>query len=102
MAAGCPGATWRRAASRSRPMAEADMDGRVVVVTGGGRGLGLGIARRFALAGAHAVLAELDVAAGMQAAEGLRREGLAAACAPLDVRDPTQSQALVERLVTSH
>jgi NAD(P)-dependent dehydrogenase (short-subunit alcohol dehydrogenase family) len=83
-------------------MAESARDARVVVVTGGGRGLGLGIARRFALAGARVVLAELDAAAGTQASEALRREYLAAEYAPLDVRDPEQSRALVERLVAAH
>src|SRR5438128_2662234 len=83
-------------------MAEATTAIPVVVVTGRGRGLGLGIARRFALASEHAVLAELDTAAGVEAAEALRREGLSAECTPLDVRDAAQSQALVGRLVGSH
>lgn len=37
-----------------------DLTGRVVVVTGGGRGLGLAIAHELARAGAHLVLAERD------------------------------------------
>jgi NAD(P)-dependent dehydrogenase (short-subunit alcohol dehydrogenase family) len=72
--------------------------GTTVVVTGGGRGLGLGMARRFAQAKAHVVIAELDRAAGTSSASALRAEGLAATFAPLDVRDPNQSSALVEQL----
>ncbi|AWB92414.1 oxidoreductase [Aeromicrobium chenweiae] len=45
-----------------------DMSGRVVVVTGGGRGLGLETARELARVGAHVVLAVRSVAAGEQAA----------------------------------
>ncbi len=70
-----------------------------VVITGGGRGLGLGMARRFAQAKAHVVIAEIDRVAGTSSASALRSEGLAATFEPLDVRDPTQSPALVERLV---
>ena len=34
---------------------------KTVVITGAGRGLGFGMARRFGQAGAHAVIAELAV-----------------------------------------
>jgi NAD(P)-dependent dehydrogenase (short-subunit alcohol dehydrogenase family) len=72
---------------------------KVVVITGAGRGLGYGMARRFGQEGAHAIIAEIDPVLGQQAAESLRAEGLLAAYEPLDVRDPGQSVALVEKLV---
>lgn len=80
-------------------MADQAFAGATVVVTGGGRGLGFGMARRFAVAGAHVVIAEIDRAAGTSSASALRTEGLAAVFEPLDVRDPEQGPVLVEKLV---
>lgn len=68
----------------------------IAVITGAGRGLGLAMARRFAQSGLHVVIAEREVALGESAAAALRNEGLAASFEALDVRDPAQSQALVE------
>ena len=75
---------------------------KVVVVTGAGRGLGLGIARRFGQNGAHVLVAELDPALGAQAAALLRAEGISATFAPLDVPEPGQSLALVAKIVSEH
>jgi len=72
---------------------------KTVVITGAGRGLGFGMARRFGQAGARVVIAEIDAEAGARAAETLRGEGWSAAFEPLDVRDPAQSVVLVDRLI---
>ena len=77
-------------------------EGKLAVVTGAGRGLGLGIARRLALGGAQAVIAEIDSATGAAAAQLLRGEGLSATFEPLDVRDPAQSRALADKLAEAH
>lgn len=69
--------------------------GRVVVVTGGARGLGLGIAARFVADGDAVVLADIDVAGGSAAAESLRAGGARATFVELDVRD----QAAIDGLV---
>lgn len=50
------------------------LDGRVALVTGGGDGIGLGIARRLAAAGAAIVVAELDPTTGQQAVDAIRDE----------------------------
>src|SRR5512134_591911 len=75
---------------------------RVVVITGAGRGLGLGMARRFGQDGAQVVIAELDADLGSRAAAALCAEGISAAFEPLDVRHPEQSVALVDRLVKAY
>jgi NAD(P)-dependent dehydrogenase (short-subunit alcohol dehydrogenase family) len=80
-------------------MAETTFANKIVVITGAGRGLGLGMARRFGQAGADVVIAEIDPQTGSSAAETLRSEGLSASYEPLDVRDPAQSVALVEKVV---
>lgn len=78
------------------------MPHQVVVITGAGRGLGLGMARRFGREGAHVVLAEREVALGAAAAEALRAEGLNASFEVLDVRDAAMSIALAEAVTRAH
>jgi NAD(P)-dependent dehydrogenase (short-subunit alcohol dehydrogenase family) len=80
-------------------MPEESFSGTTVVITGGGRGLGLGMARRFAQANAHVVIAEIDREAGRHSSDALRAQGLDSSFEPLDVRDPQQSLALVEKVV---
>ena len=80
-------------------MSESKFAGQTVVITGGGRGLGLELGRRFGRSGAYVVLAEIDAELGRQAQKHLRGEGLEAEFAALDVRDPAQSAALVQKLV---
>ena len=77
-------------------------DQQVVVITGAGRGLGLGMAQRFGQAGARVILAELDVTLGRQAEAELQHAGLTAHFAALDVRDPAQSRALVAEVANRY
>ncbi len=74
------------------------MNQEIVVITGAGRGLGLGMARRFAQTGAHVILAEQDPALGIGAAEALRAAGLSASFELLDVTDAEQSRTLVAKV----
>ena len=80
-------------------MSEMDFEGKTVVVTGSGRGLGLDMVRGFASAGARAVIAEINTELGRSSAEALTRDGLSVSFEPLDVRDSRQSKALVKKLV---
>ena len=80
-------------------MADAEFSGKTVVVTGAGDALGMGIARRFGQAGASVVVTHADGDTATHTAEALRAENVSASSATLDVTDPAQSTALVEKLV---
>jgi NAD(P)-dependent dehydrogenase (short-subunit alcohol dehydrogenase family) len=61
--------------------------GRVAIVTGGNRNLGLGLSRGLAGAGADVLIANRDAESGEAAAVALRSEGWSAAACPTDVSD---------------
>ncbi|WP_329790216.1 3-oxoacyl-ACP reductase [Lentzea sp. DG1S-22] len=70
------------------------LEGRVAVVTGGGSGIGLATARRFASEGAKVVVADLDPATGKAAADEVG--GL---FVQVDVTDEEQVKALFQTTV---
>jgi NAD(P)-dependent dehydrogenase (short-subunit alcohol dehydrogenase family) len=70
--------------------------GKTALVTGAGRGIGLGIARRFAEEGAHVVIADVNVEKGIQAAQELRARGLAVTFVPADLSVSGGSEAMVD------
>src|SRR5437870_5343096 len=67
---------------------------RVVLVTGGGRGIGAATAERFGREGAQVVVSDMDVGPAEEVARPLK--GLAIAC---DVTDRGQVESMVERTV---
>lgn len=76
-------------------MAVFDLSGRVAIVTGGNGGIGLGIARGLARAGASVAIAGRDEAKSAAAAEDLRALGASVVTLRCDVTDASE----VERMV---
>ena len=72
----------------------ADLDGRVAVVTGAARGIGLGIAERLSAAGAAVVVADIDGATAEKSAKTLNGRVIAV---EHDVRDGESSKRLREK-----
>ena len=72
----------------------ADLDGKVAVVTGGASGIGLGIARRLAAAGAQVVIGDVEEAALRAAADEVGALGVRT-----DVRRRDSVQALAAAAV---
>jgi NAD(P)-dependent dehydrogenase (short-subunit alcohol dehydrogenase family) len=66
----------------------ARFDGKRVLVTGGGRGIGRAVVERFAAEGAEVLVADVDAAQAEVVAEALRDKGLGAEAVVLDVADP--------------
>lgn len=73
------------------------LDGRVAVVTGGTRGIGLAIARGLAEAGADVVPTSRTPADVDDAVESIRALGRESLAVPADVTDGDDVRALVER-----
>lgn len=75
------------------------LDGRVVLISGAGRGIGRGIARALAREGARIAIAEIDPETGPEAAAELRGLGPGALAIRCDVRDRRQVEAAVAETV---
>ncbi|MFQ5415397.1 MAG: SDR family NAD(P)-dependent oxidoreductase [Phycisphaerae bacterium] len=72
------------------------MDGRVVIVTGAGRGIGRAVCERFARDGAHIVAASRTVAELQQTRDGVEQAGGRCHVQPTDVCSADDIGALVE------
>ena len=77
-------------------------DGQVALVTGGGSGIGRGIADTLAALGAHVVLASRKQERVDAAAAEIRAAGGKASGVAVDVREPERVQRMVDELMGSH
>jgi NAD(P)-dependent dehydrogenase (short-subunit alcohol dehydrogenase family) len=73
------------------------LNGRVVVITGGGTGLGRSMSYRLAEEGADIVIAARRVPPLEETAEGVRERGRRALVVPTDVTDTAQVNNLIEK-----
>lgn len=69
---------------------------KVVIVTGASKGIGRGIAERFAEEGAHVVLVSRDVELLNEITDNLRQRNLSASFARADVSNPDDMQRVVK------
>src|ERR671919_2619753 len=79
--------------------AEHLLEGQVAVITGGGTGIGLAIARRLGTLGARIAIASRNSQHLEEGCAALREAGIDALAVQLDVRNPEQVDEMVERTV---
>ncbi len=76
-----------------------DLTGRVAVITGGARGIGLAISERFARAGASVAVVDRDEGACEEAAAKLRGLGAVAIACSIDVTKEGEVEEMTQRVV---
>jgi NAD(P)-dependent dehydrogenase (short-subunit alcohol dehydrogenase family) len=79
-----------------------DLKNRIAIVTGGNGGIGLGMARGLARAGAHVVVAGRNAAKSADAVRELERVGGQASSVTVDVADEVAVSRLMESVRTRH
>jgi NAD(P)-dependent dehydrogenase (short-subunit alcohol dehydrogenase family) len=78
------------------------LDGRIALVTGGNSGIGYGIARAFALAGAQVLIGGRNDARNAQTVESIRAEGGAIDAFGCDVSNEASVAAYVAHAIDCH
>jgi 3-oxoacyl-[acyl-carrier protein] reductase len=76
--------------------------GKVAVITGGGRGFGQAFGAALAARGAHVVLADIDAAAAESAAAEIAAKGGSASAAACDVADEDSVAAVIDQVTARH
>ena len=76
-----------------------DLSGRVAIITGGSRGIGLAIAEGLASCGANCVIAARDLGRAEAAAEGLRKKNFRATAISVEVADRRSVEKLAGKTI---
>lgn len=84
------------------PPQQRRLDGKVALVTGGGQGVGFGIASALGAAGAVVAVVDIDEPRATAAAARLQDMGIDATAHRADVADPAQVTAAVNAVVAHH
>jgi NAD(P)-dependent dehydrogenase (short-subunit alcohol dehydrogenase family) len=83
---------------KEKQMAQGNLDGKMAIVTGANRGIGLEVVRQLARHGAIVVLGARDLDKGKAAAEALTQDGLNVLPRQLDVTDPESIDRLAAQV----
>jgi NAD(P)-dependent dehydrogenase (short-subunit alcohol dehydrogenase family) len=75
-----------------------ELKGKIAVVTGGGRGIGLAIASTLAAEGANVAIAEIDEKSAEKAADELKKMGVKSIAVKTDVTDPASVEAMAKKV----
>jgi gluconate 5-dehydrogenase len=78
------------------------LEGKVALVTGAARGLGLGYANAAAAAGAHVVLSDRDASGLATSVEKMRLEGHSCSAVPFDVTSQAEVTKAVATVLAEH
>jgi NAD(P)-dependent dehydrogenase (short-subunit alcohol dehydrogenase family) len=76
------------------------LSGKTAIITGGGSGIGAGIARTFGALGANLVIGDIEMETANPVAAELEQAGYPVLLCQVDVQDAKQVEALVEGAVT--
>ncbi|MBB5442401.1 MULTISPECIES: SDR family NAD(P)-dependent oxidoreductase [unclassified Paraburkholderia] len=79
-----------------------DLSGKIAVVTGAGRGLGVAIADVLADRGAHVIVNDRTLEPATEAAKNIQRRGGSASAIAFDVADTSQVEDAFRRLLADH
>jgi len=78
------------------------VEGKSIIVTGGGGGIGEGIARDLAAEGGRLTVADIDLAAAERVAAAIHKDGGEAIAVAVDVVDRSSVQAMIKAAVRAY